>query len=68
MRRVPWSHVCMGGGALDVEELKISAEERRRHVEHVRRHQEVDEHRLQDLVPEVAGGNRPSSAPSPMLM
>ena len=39
----------------DVEELEVLREERGGHVEHVRRHQEIDEHRLQDLVPEVPG-------------
>ena len=42
------------GRGLDVEELEIAREQRRRHVEHVGRHQEVDEHRLQDLVAKIA--------------
>ena len=42
------------GCGLDVEKLQITHEQRRRHVEHVGRHQEIDEHRLQDLVAEIA--------------
>ena len=42
------------GRGLDVEELEIAREQRRRHVEHVGRHQEVDEHGLENLVAEIA--------------
>ena len=39
---------------LDIEKLQVAGEQRRRHVEHVRCHQEVDEHGLENLVSEIA--------------
>ena len=49
---VPCLHGC---GAFYIEEFKISGKERSRHIEHIGRHQEIDEHGLQYLVPEVPG-------------
>ena len=37
----------------NIEELKVPSEECRGHVKDVRRHEEVDEHGLEDLVHEV---------------
>ena len=44
-----------GGCCLYIEELQIPGEERGRNVEHASRQYEVNEHGLQNLVPEVVG-------------
>ena len=49
---VPCLHGCSG---FDIEKFEIPGKERCRHIEHICRHQKIDEHRLQDLIPEVPG-------------
>ncbi len=43
------------GGGFDIKEFEISRKERCGHIKHIGRHQEVDEHGFQYLVPEVPG-------------
>ena len=41
------------GVAFNIKEFKIPGKERSQHIEHIGRHQEIDKHGLQNLVPEV---------------
>ena len=43
------------GRGFNIEELQITGKQGRGHFEHVGGHQEVDEHRLQYLVPKISG-------------
>ena len=53
---IPCLHWCCG---LYIKKLKVSGKQGRGHVEHICCHQEIDEHRLQNLVPEVSGEPAP---------